>query len=202
MGCTSRYITSGNFKSEKAKSSIFFNKNGTFKYNQSLDFFNNNSFGKWDPFGKNKIRINSLFQDKKILLFTNPNIDSKEFDAKSKRLVLVKLPHEVAENYEVIFFTDNKLNKPFIKEDYAIWETETKFDSFFIAITGKSNMPSRFLDTLFSTQFIVTGNKMKNLTLSINFNDSLFNYKVFTNEVAEFNRKGVKIGGIFYRRSE
>ena len=181
----------GKYYDKNALVTIEINKDSTFRYNHRLGFKYRYSEGFWRPIGKNRISLNSRYQSKQIDL----NVTEKTDDTVTKNILLLNIesnvPVDVQKYYKCLVFTDNILVKIVTCDSSKNIFLNTKFKKISFKITADQRIPSRLLDTLVSRTYDRVENVSNLLDVSLGYQDSLFNYQVFSHEPVRITNKGM-----------
>lgn len=192
--CANLKEISGEYSSRQIPYVFYLNKDSTFYYHYQFQFDSEYSFGKWRKIGKKAVILNSHYKKKSLQLISEHNNTVTE----DHIIFNIVTPDFNRNYYECLIFVNG-----------ALW-TRQKCDStisvsirkpimdVFLGFTADRKidplLATRALDTIYTEKLYPQDAPYDKYTLRIVYNDSLFNYKVFDDEVLKITKKGL----IFY----
>jgi hypothetical protein len=179
------------FASKKSPYQLSIDSNGTFSYQyhpyeHSYKF----SSGKWIQKSPSELRLFSNFKDRKL----NMNVSEEITNSNQFAILRIKIDIEESQKpyYELIVYSDGKFATSRKCDSIANISVMLPLESIEFKITADARMPSRTTDTLSTVTYSVK-NKNSNLyNVSINYNDSLFNYEVIDGEILKLRSNSVR----------
>jgi hypothetical protein len=196
--CTRRLNLNGIYYSHSAKSTFIFKDSKVFDFQYSFAIIRSHSSGVCDRIDNRSFELNSSFQKKEILL-----VETKSYSSNSKLYnIKLHLPFKILNNHKILVFLNDSLvriNPVDTLSSFLEVNGLNKIDNIYFGITGGDFLPYRFLDTLYTQKFNFEAKK-NNVELMMNYNDSLFNYRVITKEIIKLRRKGLFFNNQFYKK--
>jgi hypothetical protein len=190
-GCFSNKEIAGVYSSSKSPFSLTLRDDSTFSYRYKFQFAYEYSEGTWSRIGKNKIILNSYIKSRIIPLQVEENIFNGDKTDSNILSVDVGMPDKEKSFYQCSVYINYTLYSKKRCDSLSVLVNKP-VSNFLFAINANEVIPNRFIDTLYTEKFSTKktiGNKLKVRFL---YNDSLFNYRVFDNEVVKVSKKGLK----------
>ncbi len=186
---------SGEYSSRRIPYVFTLNKDSTFFYRYHFQFDNEYSLGRWHKSGKNTVTLNSHYKEKLLRLQVQQDNNINRGDNVNLNIVT---PDFDREYYECLIFVNDTLHAKQKCDSIISVSIKKPVQDVFLGFTADRTadplLASRLLDTLYTEKLYPKSDAFDKYTLRIAYNDSLFNYKVFDNEVFKITRKGL----IFY----
>jgi hypothetical protein len=138
-----------------------------------------------------EVLLNSVYKDR-TLPIQAMEYGTQEFGASNFLSVEVNIPDEEKPNYRCLIFINDTLCTMKTCDSLSAITIPSSIRSLYFRFSGDEKVPIRMQDTLSTDRYFpnaTMGNKMK---IRIQLNDSLFNYRVFDNEVYKVTRKGLR----------
>ena len=191
VSCAPELKISGVYSDKKHPVSFIIREDSTFSYRYKFEFAKNYSSGHWTKKGRKSIALKSGLQNK--ILFLNVQEDNY-VDAESLMSlnIGITIPEAEKKYYQCSIFINDSF---FIEKNFDSIGSiiiSKPISSVFFKINADERIPNRFLDTLLTEKYFFKSESKKNLKINILWQDSLFNYKVFNNEVLKLTHHGVK----------
>jgi hypothetical protein len=191
LGCFSNKEITGVYSSIKSPFSLTLREDSTFSYRYKFQFAYEYSEGTWSRIGKNKIILNSYTKSRIIPLQVEENFFNEDKSNSNLLSVDVGMPDKEKSFYRCSVYINDTLYSKKRCDSLSILVNKP-ISNFLFAINADEVIPNRFIDTLYTEKFSTKktiGNKLK---VTFLYNDSLFNYRVFNNEVVKVSKKGLK----------
>lgn len=219
FSCSSNIKVVGKYTSKSNPDFFQFNSDSTFYYKYNAFHVSEFSSGRWSQPKRQKVVLNSSIQSRNIRLKineefdinnTSPNIEFKfdtELDLKNyKCAIFINDTLYTFKQPDLIISTGLSL-KEFEKEINVadIYFRYTRCDSL-LSLRVNSLIQSLRLKIIkleINSSFVIRNDmqtekyvsliedRHTKLGVSVSFNDSLFNYHVFSNEIIKIRRKGI-----------
>ncbi|PUZ19688.1 hypothetical protein GA0116948_12319 [Chitinophaga costaii] len=107
--------------------------------------------------------------------------------------ISINIPEDKRNYYQCMVFVNDSLyvNKRFDSLPYLSIGSPVKI--IFFKLSADVSIPARFLDTLTTDTFFPKSDMANSSKIDIVFNDSLFNYQVFNNDILKITKGKFKI---------
>lgn len=192
FSCSSSREVPGEYLSSKSPYSLILNKDSTFSYRYKFEFAYKYSSGTWNKTGKNKIILNSYIKERRLPLKIYESGNNEENKSNVNFLsVNVDISDADKKYYWCEIFINDALYEKINCDSLSSISITPPINSVFFGLTADERIPGRFLDTLYTDKFFPKSNSANKLKADISYIDSLFNYRVFNNEVLKMTRKGL-----------
>ena len=191
--CSPGSKLSGVYSGNRTYTTFVLKDDSTFSYQYKFEFDYKYSIGKWSRVGKNTISLNSHYKEKLLQLKTEQSIDSSD----NIDLTIIT-PGFERKYYECLIFINDSLYAKHKCDSVISLSVRKPVENVFLGLTADLKadtiLITRSLDTIYTEKFYPKPDTFNKYTLRIAYNDSLFNYKIFNNEILKISRKGL----IFY----
>lgn len=183
FGCKTNLV--GSYSSIQDHRSLDLNNDSTFAYRYQWEFSHKYSSGIWKMLGKNKIALNSVVRAKeaKINVIEDPSTGNSI--SVTTNILNPKL-------YTCAFFINDLLYRNISADSLKTVLVPKEIESISLGFSGKTELPGRLLDTLFTMKYTTMEKNNRKFTITINLTDSLFNYQVFDNVPVKIIRRKMK----------
>lgn len=192
--CSNLKEISGEYSSRQIPYVFYLNKDSTYYYHYQFQFDSEYSFGKWRKIGKRAIMLNSQYEKKLLQLKSEHN----NTVTKDHIIFNIVTPDFNRKYYECLIFVNGALRTRQKCDSTISVSIRKPIEDVFLGFTADRAvdplLATRALDTVYTEKFYPQAALYDKYTLRIVYNDSLFNYKVFDNEVLKITRNGL----IFY----
>ena len=189
--CSSVKDISGTYKGDKSYITIQLNKDSTFFYRYKFEFEQKYAQGVWKKMRNNEIMLNGKIKSRVLPLMVQSTITNEN----DKGSLFVKMLH-MPESERMLYYCSIFINDQYYVtrrcDSLSGISITIPANSFFLGISGSEKLPGRFMDTLF-TEKVFPKIAVADFKVEVAFKDSLFNYKVFDNEVLKVTNKSLKI---------
>ena len=194
LGCSHK-VQYGTYASKKSPHVLTIRKDGTFAYHYHFQFVTWESMGVWTTTNKkNQILLNSSLKQKKFFLKGDASLVKAVNLNGAKCLLTVdaNIPDRQKNEYECLIYINDSIDKKCNCDSIYSLPIYKDVKDIRLRLHSYSSMPGRFFDTLSTSKYAVNSANFNNLKLSIVFDDSLFNYKIFDNKIFTFSKKNIK----------
>lgn len=181
--CTPGGKTTGVYWSSRSAHVITLHENGEYSYAYKNQFIYAGSSGTWIQKGK-QIMLHSFYQDKLLNRQIRVSENGRENQEAVLRVTTIPLPQTSMYYYWLLKIQDSIYAKRPV--DSACFTLNKKLllqAPFSLQMVTSNNFPSRFFDTLTTKPIVLQQQPGDTITIQVAYNDSLFNYRVFTQEV-------------------
>jgi hypothetical protein len=193
--CFASKEISGEYSSRRMPYVFNLNKDSTFFYRYRFQFDTEYSLGRWHKSGKNAIALNSHYKEKLLRLKVQ---QANIIDMSDSINLSIITPDFNRKYYECLIFVNDTLHAKEKCDSIISVSIRKPVGDIFLGFTADRTvdplLASRALDTVYTEKLYPKADTFDKYTLRIIYNDSLFNYKVFDNEIFKITRKGL----IFY----
>jgi len=189
--CSSIIEVSEDYSSSETPYSFNLGKDSVFDYRYKFEFGYEYSQGIWSKIGNNEIVLNSRVKNRTLQLKVKESI-AHEAEQENFFYVNINMPDSDKNYYQCMIFINDTLYGKRSCDSIASILISSPIKNIFFKLSADVRMPTRFMDTLTTDKFsprLSIGNKTK---IDIIFKDSLFNYRVFNDEILKVTRKGLK----------
>ena len=202
--CSSGFLVTGEYSSRVNSNRFLLNKYSSFTYDYRFSHAYEYSTGSWIRFNKNKIRLNSWIKNTAVPLITQESDSGKDgVNIKSLLSVSVNIPNANNENYRCAIFINDTLFQERRCDSLSSIPINLPIKKIYFAIRKRPLILTDLrlsVDPIVTTSFSPKFPTPNKLQIGIEFNDSLFSYRVFDNEILTVRKRGLR----FYdpKRSE
>ena len=161
----------------------------TYRYKFGPDYEFSN--GYWEAIGVKHVRLNSEISTRVLSL----KVDEKQnpSSATDNRVTLsIGIPDEEGNYYSCSVYVNGMLHKKGSCNSLIDMSFSKSIDSIFFEITADKIIPNRFLDTLRTEMFYPQVSSGNLLEVEVLYNDDLFNYRVFSDQLLSVPKKALK----------
>ncbi len=185
-GATVEVIQRG--KQTKSSYTLTLLPDSTFTYRYRFGPKYEYSRGKWRTDEGRVIVLQSDLKKRTLSL----NVKEKSTDSDSIVLsVNFGMPKETQSIYTCSTFINGSLRDMRTCASSIDISVFQKVDSLYFAITADRRIPNRFLDTLFTDSFYPNASLGTNLSVEVNYQDALFNYRTFNRQKFKMPKRGL-----------
>lgn len=183
-------LSIGQYYSKKTSKSLILNKDSTFKYQNGNSHFIEFSSGTWRHEKKDVIVLNSDFKDSLLI----KNID----EYPSANIKQITVSAEITNrNRNSIYLCQIVINdiwgdKKIYNNDPLIFDVSDEIKSVRIMIS-KMNSTNNVVYKYLITPAYSPKNINNSIRIDLKFNDTLFQYHVFTNQVVKYANNHVEL---------
>jgi hypothetical protein len=182
--CTPAGNIAGDYSSSKSPYSFIINNDSTFSYRYKFQVAYEYSQGIWKQLSKNKITLTSYTATRLIPLRVQEGSLQKNSEIDDNILsVDVGIPDSEKTYYQCSIFINDTLFRKTSCDSLQLLTIDQKINSLFFSISADERIPTRFLDTLYSEKILFKSANRRKLNIDFVYQDSLFNYRVFNDEV-------------------
>lgn len=189
-GCSAGIELSGDYSCKEVCQSFSLNRDATFRYEDEAS--SGFSDGHWAKYHGDQVVLRSMIRDRSLPLKTF-EFGVHEFGQESLLNVDIDLPETEKSYYQCLVYINDTLMGRRNCDSLGGIPVRDDIRSLRFAVCGNEKMPGRLHDTLSSEVYnprSVRGNKFQ---IHIFINDSLFNYRVFDDEVFKVTKKGLRV---------
>lgn len=173
----------------KDYATIILKDDSTFSYRYKFEFAYKYSEGVWKTIGKGRVLLNSVIQDSTIHLQIFDDINKGE-QANSLK-VDVGIPIKERQFYICSLFINDSLYDKLSCDSLIHFVINKPIINYYFSITANENIPTRFIDTIYSEK-VIPIKKFGNYELiKFQYNDSLFNYRIFSSYPLNVRKRGL-----------
>lgn len=191
--CSATRDIPGEYSSSRIPYSFELNKDSTYAYRYQFTFDTEHSSGKWGILDKNKIMLSSQINNRVLDLNVRGN---RSFDNSEGLSFRINTPGFDRQYYRCLVFVNEALYANENCDPVVSLRTPKSIQNIYFGFTADrtaaSILASRALDTLYTEKFSSLKDGFNEFEIDVVYNDSLFNYRVFNNEIVEITRKGLK----------
>lgn len=191
--CASSKNVVGTYASNQSPYQFTIKSDSSFTYQYKFQFAYQYSNGKWKNVGKNKIELQSQFKNKAIPITVKEYTNEHANDSVQLNIESNILSNE-RKYYQCLIFIDNTFFTQKNCDALSSLIVPTPKRNMYFKLTADARMPARFLDTLTSSTYTLKNKNPYRIDINMSYNDSLFNYKLFNNEVLLINNGKLKYG--------
>lgn len=189
-GCATGIEVSGDYSCKEVCQSFSLNRDATFRFEDEAS--SGFSDGHWFKYKGDQVVLNSVIKDRSLPLKTF-EFGTHEFGQESLLSFDIGLLPTEKPYYQCLVYVNDTLYQKRNCDSLTTIPIKNEVYSLRFDICGNEKMPGRMHDTLHTELYhprAVSGNKFQ---IHILFNDSLFNYRVFDNEVFKVTKKGLRV---------
>jgi hypothetical protein len=182
----------GIYRSKPGWYMLAINSDSTFTYNYGFQFVHEHSYGLFKIVNNRSIMLCSSIRDKRIPM-TIKAIDGDQATADN----FIKFKFDFDKDESQYYKCQLNINGEFFESKHcdslSSIRLEKPLDSFSLGITSDDRVPGRFIDTLYTGVFTTEVRSGNNLSVEVLVYDSLFNYKVFDDELIKASNRKVEV---------
>jgi hypothetical protein len=190
--CSSSVNLSGNYSSSHSPHSFNLNKDSTFSYRYKFEFAYGYSKGTWSKIEGSKILLNSQIKSRVLIVNEHALGSIGSLDSPSYFSINVNIPNADRASYRCLIFVNDTLYGKASCDSLSPISIPTSIKDIYFGITAGVTIPARFLDTLYTEKMFPKSRTANKDKIDISYNDSLFNYRVFNNEILRISKKGLE----------
>jgi hypothetical protein len=187
-GCSSVRNISGEYLSKRGLCDLMLNQDSTFTYRYKFQIAYKYAIGRWSTVGKNKIKLNSDIRSRVIPLKVQENTIAEHAGQDNTLMVNVNIPKEYRTYYQCSIFIDDVKYDQRNCDSLSLLRIEQPLGSLYFQLNADERIPARFLDTLRTEVFVPKKKYGNQLKIDFDYNDSLFNYQLFNDELMKVSK--------------
>jgi hypothetical protein len=180
VSCKSNKTVVGYYVSGKHPYRFTIKLDSTFTYEYSLGPEYQYSNGFWQNISSKKIKLQSFIKDRTIPIV----VEERGYDKEVGRgLIMLSISTNIqkqyAEYYKCSIFIDESLYIQKRCDSLSLFKVPAPKLNLYFKLESDVRIPSRFLDELVTSKYSIKNNEFNIINVMFQYNDSLFNYKVF-----------------------
>lgn len=189
--CSSNRII-GDYASPKEPDQFSIKEDSTFTYQYRLGPHYKYSNGSWQFIGRIKIKLQSVYNSRTIQIIVKESNNKSLNDSLIALNINTNIPQNKRQYYQCLIYIDDHLNLQKNCDSLSSLNIPHPINTIFFKITADGRLPIRFLDMLSTDKYTLKNNKANQLDVEMMYNDSLFNYQVFNDEIICFSNHKLK----------
>lgn len=189
--CRSTIQLPGDYSSNNVSYSFILNADSTFIYRYKYQFAYEYSQGTWFEFSRKRVVLNSRVKDRAVPLQVY-GLDNDGIDSVNYFSISVNLSDNDLKYYQCLIFINDTLYGKRSCDSLSSITIASPVRDIYFKISADIRKPTRSLDTLCTVKYFTKSFNANKKQVDIIINDSLFNYRVFDNDILKVTEKGLK----------
>jgi hypothetical protein len=189
-GCHSGVELLGDYSSFQSPYTFYLYKDSTFSYRYKFEYAYEYSQGTWSQVGGKMIVLNSQIKNRTLAVEAQ-NLDDNASEIINHFSIDVNLINGNKNHYQCMIFINDTLFTIKTCDSLSSILINSPIKDYFFKLTTDTRMPTRFLDTLSTNKIFTKSSNSNNFKIKINLVDSLFNYRIFNNDILQVTNKGL-----------
>ena len=189
--CVSIHIP-GKYRSKDGTYQLVLNDDSTFLFDYRFQFVYEYSSGLFKILDNKSIMLNSLIRNK-LLPIRVKTANESQASADNILRVRFNFPENEIKYYKCRVFINGVVFRDSYCDSLSVLAVDKAVNNFSFGISADERMPGRFFDTLYTEVFTTSKSLQNNLSVEVVVKESLFNYRVFDNEIIKVSDRKLVI---------